>query len=45
MNRQPLFESDKTKELLQLNKKCQLSKHHIKHYTNELNNVLYGLLE
>ncbi|CAD8076634.1 unnamed protein product [Paramecium sonneborni] len=45
MNRQPLFESDKTKDLLQLNKKCQFIKKYHNYYTNALNQILFGLLE
>ncbi|CAD8132126.1 unnamed protein product [Paramecium pentaurelia] len=45
MNRQPLFESDKTKDLLQQNKKCHFNKGYHNFYTNALNQVLIGLLE
>ncbi|CAK72746.1 unnamed protein product (macronuclear) [Paramecium tetraurelia] len=45
MNRQPLFESDKTKDLLQQNKKCHFTKNYHNFYTNALNQVLFGLLE
>lgn len=45
MTRQPLFESEKTKDLLSLNKRCSIQPHFINGYTPELNSVLYGLVE
>lgn len=45
MTRHPLFESDKTKELLSMNKKCNFTKIFIDGYTKELNFILMGLLD
>ncbi|CAD8151353.1 unnamed protein product [Paramecium octaurelia] len=45
MTRKSLFDSENTKELLSLNRKCQLPKFSISGYSNELNNLLFGLLE
>ncbi|CAD8061423.1 unnamed protein product [Paramecium primaurelia] len=45
MTRKSLFDSENTKELLSLNRKCQLPKLSISGYSNELNNLLFGLLE
>ena len=45
MTRKSLFDSENTKELLSLNRKCQLPKSTISGYSSELNNLLFGLLE
>ncbi|CAD8080769.1 unnamed protein product [Paramecium sonneborni] len=45
MTKKSLFDSENTKELLSLNRKCQLPKSQIHGYSNELNNLLFGLLE
>lgn len=45
MTRKSLFDSEKTKDLLTLNRKCHLPKQSISIYTNDLNNILFGLLD
>lgn len=37
MTKKALFECEKTKELLLLNKKCNFSKEYIRGYSNDLN--------
>ncbi|CAD8091078.1 unnamed protein product [Paramecium primaurelia] len=45
MTREPLFNADKTKELLHKNQKCLFVKRTISQYSNILNQILFGLLE
>ncbi|CAD8203162.1 unnamed protein product [Paramecium octaurelia] len=45
MTREPLFNADKTKELLHKNQKCLFIKRTISQYSYILNQILYGLLE
>lgn len=45
MTRKSLFDSEKTKDLLCLNKKCNLPKSSINNYSNDLNAIMFGLLD
>lgn len=45
MTRKSLFDSEKTKDLLCLNKKCHIPKSSINYYSNDLNAIMFGLLD